>query len=281
MSEANINETALAAVIALGQKIGQPVTSEKIHFAVVPTTNGGASLVSLKEYQFPEGIPPSRRRGTVTLYDAPSFAAFVNLFNDERTRTFADPATVSFLSVLDYHGAGSAADHAAEFCDFRAKLTLKTSEQWNIWSGKNEKAFAQTEFAEFIEDNTKDIFDPTAAVMLEVARDLQAKTEVNFASSTVLQSGQVQLKYTETIQAGVGAGNVEIPTAFKIRIPVFYGEEPAEISARLRFRLSQGKVTFHYKLYRPVETLNDAFNKAVGSIGDLLKTEVLLGTPGN
>ncbi len=40
-----------------------------------------------------------------------------------------------------------------------------------------------------------------------------------------------------------------------------------------------GKLTFHYKMYRQSEILQDAFQKAVKSIGESLQADILLGNP--
>ena len=40
------------------------------------------------------------------------------------------------------------------------------------------------------------------------------------------------------------------------------GRRPSKISARLRFRINSGKLIFYYKLDRPTEVLQEAFEKA-------------------
>lgn len=274
-----LTKELLQEVISLGQKIGRPIDTEKIHYAVLPDGDGAAKIVSLSAYQYPMGMPPARRRGIAQLYDTASFIKYYRMFSDRRSLIFAKPAKLSLLAVLDHHGAGDAEDNRAEFCDFRAHLGLELSEQWKIWTAMDQKAFTQNDFAEFLEDNTSDILDPRAAEMLEIARDLKAKTDVNFSSSTVLQSGQVQLNYTETIVATIAKGEVHIPEVFRIRIPVFYGEEAVVISARLRFRIVNGKLSFFYRMQRPIETLNNAFNKVVEFVQKELSVDILTGTP--
>jgi uncharacterized protein YfdQ (DUF2303 family) len=271
MDDANITADALHAAIILGQQIANPHLEFTVPYAVVPD---GSKVVSLMAYKYPGGITPERIAAHVALADAKSFCEYVKSYADDRTRIFADPATHKFTAIIDYHGAG---ERKPEFLSHRAALQLTKDERWKIWIGGNEKLFSQSDFAEFLEDNAADISEPEAAVMLEVARDLHAHTDVNFDSKVTPKNGQVQLKYTETINAGVGAGNLEVPEFFKIRIPIFYGEESLTLRARLRFRISGGKLSFQYKLDRPTEKLNDAFNAAVASIAGVMQTEVLLG----
>ncbi len=272
-----IDQTALMEAVALGRAGNSPITTEKIHIAVLPKD---AQLVSLKDYQYPFGVPPERIRATVALRDTASFLKYVKDYRkDSKTLTFAEPTRFSFLSVLDYHPRGDG-DMAPEFCDHKASFTLTQDERWKIWNAMDNKPFTQEAFAEFIEDNRADILSPSPAAMLEIAQDLSAHTEVNFGSSTKLSNGQVQLRYEETVKAGVpSAGNIEVPTEFSIQVPVFYGEAPETIPVRLRFRIATGKLSFHYKLYRPVETQNRSFERVVASIGEGLGEAVLLGNP--
>jgi hypothetical protein len=114
--------------------------------------------------------------------------------------------------------------------------------------------------------------------MLEIAKDLQAHSEVNFASKINTRNGAAVLNFEETIKASVSTGSIEVPESFTIRIPVFFGEEPIEITARLRFRINEGKLRFQYKLYRPAEVIAHAFDYARGAISSAVTLEVLLGT---
>lgn len=272
MADVNIDKTALSAAVAIGQKIGQPVTTEPIHFAIVPNDSRVESLAAL---QYPHGIRPDRRKANVKLQDAGSFIGYVQLYADDRTRVFADATKFNFLSILDYHGTG---ERQPEFLDHRASFQMALSDQWKTWFGKNDTAFSQSDFADFLEDNAADIRNPEAATMLEVASDLRAKIDVNFESKTVRKNGQNQLTYNETINASIGKGNLEVPERFTIGIPVFYGEDPISVQCRLRFRIAGGKLSFHYKMDRASEVQNEAFDKAVASIGHSLGISVLIGT---
>ncbi len=278
MSEDNLSATAISEVTVLARESAIPVTTEPIHYVVVPE---GCDVQSLINYQYPEGMPPTRRKAKATFFDAMSFCTYVELYQDDRTRIFANPNTSTFLGVLDYHGAGDASVRRAEFCDHTASYPMILSDQWKIWTGRNHPyQFSQVDFAEFLEDNTKDLLTPNAATFLEIAQDLKANTEVNFESKVKRTNGNVQMRYQETTTTQVGAaGTMEVPEIFSIRIPVYYGEEAIVISARLRFRISSGKLTFSYKLDRPTEMLKEAFEKAVTAIAETLKTAVLLGTP--
>lgn len=263
---------SIETLISTGQKIGQPIGTEAVHFAVIPT---GTQLVSLASYQFPHGMPPERIAAAPAFQDAGSFCVYVNSYKDARTRIFADAQKNSFTAVLDYHGTGEA---KPEFLSHKATLSLKFSEEWALWFGYHDKLIPQATFAEFLEDNRADIIRPDSATMLEIAKELQANSEVNFQSKINTVNGSAVLKFEETINAKVGTGQIQCPEIFAIKIPVFYGEDPVEISARLRFRISDSKLKFQYKLYRPAETIALAFDAARGRIKAGTDIEVLLGS---
>jgi uncharacterized protein YfdQ (DUF2303 family) len=254
-----------------------PQTSEKVHYALVPE---GSKLVSLRDQQYPHGLPPERIVAGLSMLEASSFCSYVNSFKDHRTRIFADTriSTLGFLAVLDYHPAGSSEDNAPQFLSHRAAFVLRHSEEWLLWHGKHDKLIPQSDFAEFLEDNRADIVKPDSATMLEVAKDLQAHSEVNFASKINSQSGAATLTFDEQIKATVATGQITVPEIFTVRIPVFFGEPAIDIHARLRFRISGGKLSFQFKLYRPAEVISKAFYAVRSVIAEATTLEVLLGT---
>jgi uncharacterized protein YfdQ (DUF2303 family) len=160
-------------------------------------------------------------------------------------------------------------------------LMLRHSEEWKTWTGHNgqPRKMTQMEFAEFIEDNTPDIVNPRAADMLEMARTLQAKADVDFSSAIRTNNGQVQLKYTENVKGTYGAGNVEIPEEFTISIPVYVGSPRVTIRARLRYRLNSGKIAIWYDLLRADAVERDAFMATLEEIRTGIGVTVINGSP--
>ncbi len=268
----NYDTELLEATLNLGQHIGEAHTDEPIHYAVVPE---GTKIQSLKDMQYPWGLRPDRIFATVRLRDSASFCNYYKLYTDDRSRIFADPDTKTFTAILDYHGVGS--DRLAEFLSHKATFQMTLDERWLVWSGLMETNLTQHNFAELIEDNNADIIEPDGATMLEVARDIKATIGMRFESKVSLQNGSINMRYTESVDAKVGAGNLAVPEFFKLKIPVFYGEPSVVIRARLRYRISGGDVTFHYKLDRPKELLRTAFNDAAEAIHKELNADVMLG----
>lgn len=275
MAEATLNDKTLKEILRLGQTVGDPkAVPGGVPFVVIPSDCKVESLANLVYNDFSDR--PHRKKAAVKVLDAASFIEYYTLFSDENSRVFADETTAKVLAVLDYHGAG---DNAPRWGQHRLSLDLRYSEEWSRWTKANGTKKTQIEFAEFIEDNTPDIQSPPAATMLELAREMAAKTEVDFSSAIRMSNGQVQLKYTEQVKGTYGSGNVEIPEEFVIGIPVFVGTPRVAIRARLRYRLVSGKLTIWYDLLRHDAVQREAFLAVLAGIKDGLTVTIINGSP--
>lgn len=233
----------------------------EIPFAIIPQTHKVESLEKLAYSRY--RYAPIRKQQRPVFRDSGSFCEYWVLFSDENSRCFADRDTDSFMAVLDYHYA---ADGAPRWCEHVATLALRKSEEWQLWRSKNGARMTQVEMAQFIEDNSIDIVDPKPTEMIDVARQLEAKIEVNFESGIRLSSGRQQLVFQEEIKASVGRGQMEVPEAFTLELPVYEGLAPARIVARFRYRIASGKLTMWYDLLRPARTERDAYAQVAGMI---------------
>lgn len=276
MSE-DLRET-LDGLVDLSRAAGKPNSVEGgvVQYAVIPQD---AQVVSLAEFQYNEHQErPERKKGTARVLDAASFCEYYRLFQDADSRVFADETTSKILAVLDYHESGHGED-GPRWGQHRIDLTLRHSEEWKRWIALNGKRTPQMEFAEHLENNAPDIVDPDAATMLEVARDLSAKTDVDFGSAIRMANGSVQFKYSEQVKGTYGNGNIDIPERFVIAIPVYVGGERTQIVARLRYRIASGKLTFWYDLLRAGEAERNAFLEAREVIERTLELVIINGTP--
>jgi uncharacterized protein YfdQ (DUF2303 family) len=275
MAEA-LTEKTLKEAIKIGQQIGEAKNIAGIAYTVIPND---CQIVSLEKYQHSDyANQPHRKKGTVAVLDAKSFIEYWMLFSDEHSRAFADETASKVVGVLDYHGIG---ENSPRWGQHRVALTLRDSEEWKRWTACNGKKLGQMEFAEFIEDNTPDITTPPAAEMLEVARTLHAKTDVDFSSAIRTSNGSVQLKYSEQVKGTYGSGNVDIPEQFRIFIPIFVGTARVGVTARLRYRLNSGKLTFWYDLLRADVERREAFLKVLEDIQEGVTTKIINGSPAN
>jgi uncharacterized protein YfdQ (DUF2303 family) len=252
------------------------------------------SIVSLEKY----AEQPKRKRASVALEDATSFARYVREHWEPGSVIFgrADEDGGSFAAVLDYHQVTAptqvvtTASEAMTLADcvvgragwgnHRAEFALECTPEWSRWLANNRKALKQSEFAEFLEDNRADVLEPSGITLLEIAQTLQVKSEVNFRSGLRLDNGQVQLNYVEQIEGRGGVdGSMAIPETFKLALAPFVGMSVKyEISVRLRYRQSQGKLTFEYQLDRPHKVVETAFKEIRESIEKETGAVVLLGS---
>ena len=251
-----------------------PVDVNGHHFVMVPPNYTAKDITKLVEEA---QAAPNRKRGTVCLKDVASMLTYCADQNaDETGYLYADPDTRTITAVFnDLRHEGDAG-----WRDHRATYKAEYTPEFAKWLGKSGAQMTQTEFAEFIEDNFADITEPAAQHLLEMATTIQAKTDINFASAKRLQNGQVQLQYTETIDARAGAnGALEIPKEFALGLRIFKNGEGYKLKARLKYRLHSGTVKFWYELDRPERAVEDAFGGYVETLREQSGYCVLLGTP--
>ncbi len=241
---------------------------------VVPDDYKHLDITKAIEQVRPE---PRRKTGTVHLSSIESFNQYVSdQAREGHSYIYADPDSRTLTAVLNDHDFGSG-DHPG-WRDFRAVYRAELSREFSAWMANDKKVKEQEEFAVFIEDNIADVCSPTGEEMLSIALTLQAKTEVAFNSSRRLDNGQVQLVYSETIDARAGAGSIEIPREFQIGVRLFKNGDGYKLRARLKYRLHAGHVKFWYELDRPENAIEDAFNAYIAKAAES-GLPVLVGKP--
>jgi uncharacterized protein YfdQ (DUF2303 family) len=232
---------------------------------------------------------PRVLKGTAALTSLESFLDYVKRHAEPATVVWADfdPAKnkLAFRAVFDEHANfGSATRpgwrrHAATF-------TPELSKEWLIWTGSNgpEKNKGQLEFANFIEDNADDIAAgeglPSSIQMLEMALNFEASQDKRVKSTVRLQSGGVELEYVNTDDAET-VMKMRMFERFQLGIPVFRDDKSGfAVLAKLRYRVSSGKVTFWYELRRPDKVHKVAAEDLIKRVGEGIGPMVplLMGT---
>lgn len=259
-------------IVDTAQELGGPREFAVGQYAVVPKNSTVVDLSTFAEKYLPA---PKRKKARAILQDAASFCEYWKRFSEPNSLLFGDPNTTQFIAWLDYHGGH---DQAAGWRDHTAHYVLQETADWRTWIGSNGKKMSQADFAQFIEDNTPDIIKPSAADMMEIAREMTAKKDVEFSSGTRLKDGRNEIRYTENVSANLKNGQMEVPEFFTIRIVAYTGTTPVEVQARLRYRIEQAKLTLWYDLLRPHKVKEAAFNAALKSIQEGCGTTVLLGS---
>lgn len=252
------------------------VEDGQVPYVLVPDGFNVTHLGALIQRERPRSIA-----GTVTLFQAASFVAYVKAFKDEHSQVFADLVSRKVTAILDYHESTPTGAGGARWGRHRVELQLRHPEPWKAWIGKNGQQLAQLAFAEFVEDNLPDIAEPDGATLLEMAQHLDATKSVKFASGQRLGNGQTHLHYSETIDGSTTVKNnrVQIPEFFTVALAPFEGTAPFAVKARLRYRIvEQGRLTIGFHLTQPDRVLETTFDEIVRGIGTQTGIEVLFGS---
>ena len=207
---------------------------------------------------------PARLQQTVSVFNTKSFTEYFTDYCNEDSRIFVDVQKPAIVAVLDYHIAG--VTPTPNWTMHRLFYQFRETTEWKTWAASNKKAMTQADFAHFIEDNVLEVVQPPAAQMIEIARSLEAKKNVNFSSSIRLSNGEVQLNYEETINATAAKGSLGVPETFELGIKPFEGADSYALTARLRFKFNQGGLVLWYDLVRPHKVIEDAVNTVVAAI---------------
>lgn len=254
--------TEAETISGLARKAMSP-TSVKIEdgreFLVVPD---GATIRDVSDEHSLNVTKPRYIKQAVTLQTQDSLVEYVNRFKGDETVLFADIGANAILATVDYHAKEKAA-HVAH----RAMLTLPFSEEWGLWTRISGKLMSQLEFARFLEENGADVRAPDAAELLEACRDLQAHRKVNFVKAVRTSSDNENFEYTDETKATTKAG-IELPTKFKLGLPVYFGEPDTEVYAFLRWKLDDGQLNLGIQLHRAEHVRQAVFKQIVAGVSE-------------
>lgn len=201
---------------------------------------------------------PRRIRESISHENVDSFIEYLNQWGNEDTTIFANGSDRYLRAVIDYHVDTS----TPSWCSHQTSYTARLSRELLAWQSKNGQALTQVDFAEFIEDRISDVVDPVGADLLERVLKLQIIQKATFRSAIRLQTGQVQLQYSEEDENGT----LELPDKITLGLPVFHNGDPYKVQARLRFKLAEGKVSFSYKLLEIDRAIEHAFAEVVAKV---------------
>lgn len=220
---------------------------------------------------------PHRSKGTVTLHDADSLVRYLSKHALDETEIYADVQAQRVVAVINAH---QGAENTPGWGDHRATLTLGSTPAWKAWSRHNGLWLGQLDFAEHVEDRIVDFVTPSGADMLELAQSFTAHRSVRFESSRRTKSGETTLVYKEDHEAAAGKrGDMAIPDAFELGLVPFEGSDAYKVTARLRYRISDGDLRLGYVLDRPEDVLRAAFLDVVLSVELGTGRTAMRGTP--
>lgn len=271
MDNLEIKNSETQAIIDLAQSI-RPAElysdSQKSHIKRYALPPGWTEKIFDEEKLLEQ---PHRKSGSILLDDDDSFIAYINRHKIEDYSTIycqADykESKVNFNCVINDHG-GDQFDQ--QWRDHAALYQPEFSEEWRRWIGGNKRQLSQLEFAMFIEENLNDIAAPegmpTGSQLLEMALSFQANQDLRFKSAIRLQNGGVNMSFVQDDDNQTLA-TMQMFEKVAIGIPVFWNGDAYQITARLRYRVREGKLTFWYELIRSDKTLEHATKQLIEKI---------------
>lgn len=253
----------MQAVIDAARASVTPILNDPAtqRFLVIPPqpTKPTAEVLDLERFL----DKPVAKRGTVTFHDPASFAAYWKTHANADSRIYVDNNVESpaIVAIFDHFGKDSAA-----WGRHRANYGFRRTPEWTAWLAHNDKKMAQQDFAEFLEDNIKDIVSPAGADMVQIAQRLIATRSGKFTSGINLNNGSVQFEVQHDIAAKVGFTSVEVPEFIVLGLCPYVGSARYEIKARFRYRIGDGGCAMFYKLTRVSDIVQDAIDGIVKDI---------------
>lgn len=242
-----------------------PVTVMQDHAVPFKVLPPGCEVNDLEDY-----LPsPTRKRGTINLYDVNSFIEVFKIHKIENSHIYYNKEKCTINAVFNDDAINSAG-----WKDHQAIYKCPLSSEWKTWSGNSGRQQNQNDFAEFLENNLPDIYSnekgqPTAAQLLEVATNFKINKKVNFSSAKRLDNGQVSFEYVEAIEGTGGAkGHIKVPEKFWIAIPIFENGSIYQLECRLKYRLKEGQLFMWFDLYRSDKARDAAFADVLKTVSD-------------
>lgn len=308
-----IRDTALKSA-ELDKHTAEPLEIGKSQF-LVTTNDQKLHDITDDQRKAAEILAPWRRKGIARLLTLDSLIAWANRHKGENSVLFADANenAPSLTCIANYHGAGAPAAHGekdatASHCDHRAVYDFPLSKEWKLWNKVSGQPMDSDTLANLIEDNVKDIIDPTPALLgsskaetewekrlLEVAAKFEARFgtvaqllrmsrefTVNESSDLTAKvnrdTGEQEFQFKNEHKDEQGA-KISIPTLFLITIPVFDSGAVYRLPVRFRYRKAGPSIKFTLTLHDPQKAFDDAFDEACKDAEDETELELFKGKP--
>lgn len=251
--------TETADIAALARQGAATETLEPGKVYTVLDGDGGLRVLDTDLY----AARPRRKNSAPKVADPQSFKDYLEKHGIEgETEVTAKEADGWIIAIID---AGTDLDPG--WRDHSVTLQLQASDEWRRWLDRNNKLMRQADFAEFLEDNAKDIVEPSYAEIFEVATSLQVKRGVDFESATRLDNGEIQLGYRETTNTTAGnLGQLSVPQTLVLALRPFKGGEAYRVTASFRYRLNGPELSMGYKLQNIEKIRDEAFATAATEV---------------
>jgi uncharacterized protein YfdQ (DUF2303 family) len=216
---------------------------------------------------------PRRRRGFTDLHEPHDFVTYVTMQEGAETTVWADESERTITAVFNDNTATEAG-----WRDHTATLRIDRDRDWVTWLDRDGMLADQEWFAELLETQAGNVIEPDAATMLEIANNFQATRTSTFGQKVKVESGDVQLSWTDETTATAGSGHIDIPRKFTLSLSPLVGADPQPVEAHLRYRVREGRLGIGYKLLRPEQVERRAFVDVMVLVGNGIEAPVLRGS---
>lgn len=208
---------------------------------------------------------PNRVRQDLRFRDTDSLAAYLNIFQTTSSLLFSRPAEFNITAIVDYHASAKAPSH----CDHRATFCAQFDAAYTAWQAMHGKPISQTQAGAFLEERAVDVTVPDAAAIMDMVMTFDAVKKVNFRSSERLRDGQRQFSYVEENEV---RGAITLPESITIGVPVFEGMPPDQIRLRMKYRITEGSLTFIFEIHDKAGVERKAFERCEAALlGEMQK----------
>jgi hypothetical protein len=261
---------------------------------------------------------PRARTGTTEVAAVDSFIAYIHRFKEPNSVIFANKAEMKLTTIFDYHDRLDAPPVTKDpdkpwvpmprWGRFRSVFAFPQSRAYQTWTGKNKVPMGQAEFAEFLEENILDLFDPAGLVLdpeapgassdenirniagqlglklgtpnevLTVSRGLSLKSEETVTGAINLTTGEMQVSYAQQNNSDEKS-LVVVPSGFIIALPIFEGGGWYKLLVRLRYRKVEQKIKWHFDVFQLTKAFEVAFAEECAAVSSAVDLPLFYGKP--
>lgn len=304
--EAKLTEAQAVAIEARRNAEVQVITLDEengIDVLAVPSANGQATIVSIKNFLREYDELPERRTGTATLQTIDSFIAHVRRHKGLHSVLYADRTAPSITAIYDYQQEGPPGAGDPDWAKHRAVYKFPLSAEWRAWTGTEGHWLDVGDFAEFLDKRVQDVLpvsheEPDGLLakflglfrcklagpteMLALAQGLTIHTASTIANHERRETGEIEIGFstTNTKTTDRRGNTVSVPGAFVLALPVFDRGKVYEVPARLRYRAARDSVEWAYDLFRRQDVYDAAVEEdCKRAAADTQDTPLFYGAP--
>lgn len=256
----------IAAAVKAGMNVGgvKALTIEGIPYMAVPD---GMELASF------EGLLPQPKRIKVTReFEEPdSFYAYVDTFNDPRTRLFGNSDELKIIAILDDHQRDEPA-----WAEHVAVLKLKLSPEWTEWENTCTKPLTQQDLADFLDDHMEQIAEPDSSDLLSDIRQIHITTNTR-CESVQREGGDIAFSFATETAGGTKTERGRIPHKLVLLIAPFRSWTQVQAVVTLTYRLtSEKQLLFQMRMHQADALVLNSFTDVRKYVEGKLEAPVLI-----